>query len=169
LGAWINPRLTVNNKNPKIVVVIVLDTLRRDHTSLYGYSRNTTPTLETLSKDATVFQNAYTTTSWTLPAHVSLFSGKNLAEHGVITPNDRISLQYPLVAEIFQQKGYVTAAFTGGGFIEDSFGFARGFQFYSNIPGRAFSMNSAERVFNHFKNYIAGFWGNDLFIFLHTY
>jgi arylsulfatase A-like enzyme len=169
VGAWINPRLVKPEKQPKVIVVIVLDTLRYDHTSLYGYSRATTPVLESLSREGVVFRNAYTTTSWTLPAHVSLFSGKNLDEHGVVTPNDRISTGYPLIAEIFQREGYVTAAFTGGGFIDDSYGFARGFQVYSNNPGSAFSMNSAERVFNHFKNYISGFRGDDVFVFLHTY
>lgn len=169
VGAWINPRLVRPKKHPRVIVMIVLDTLRYDHTSLYGYSRATTPVLERLSQEGVVFRNAYTTTSWTLPAHVSLFSGKNLDEHGVVTPNDRISTGYPLIAEIFQREGYVTAAFTGGGFIDDSYGFARGFQVYSNNPGSAFSMNSAERVFNHFRNYINGFRGNDVFVFLHTY
>jgi choline-sulfatase len=169
IGAWINPRLVSPKKHPRIIVIIVLDTLRYDHTSLYGYSRATTPVLDNLRREAKVFRNAFSTTSWTLPAHVSLFSGKNLDEHGVVTPNDRISLEYPLLAEIFQREGYVTAAFTGGGFIEDSFGFSRGFRVYSNAPGSAFSMNSAERVFSHFKNYIEKSWGNDSFIFLHTY
>ena len=168
-GAWLNPILRIQKEKPKVFIVIVLDTLRYDHTSLYGYSRKTTPILDQLGKEALVFRNAYTTTSWTLPAHVSLFSGKNLEEHGVVTPNDRISETYPLAAEIFQQNGYVTAAFTGGGFIEDTYGFARGFQVYSNIPGSVFSKNSAQRVFSHFKNYIRRYWGNDLFIFLHTY
>lgn len=169
IGAWINPLLKTQKKNPKVFIVIVLDTLRYDHASLYGYSRKTTPFLDRLSQDAVVFQEAYSTTSWTLPAHVSLFTGKNLDEHGVITPNDRISNNCNLVSEIFQEKGYVTAAFTGGGFIEDIFGFYRGFQIYSNIPGEVFSKNSAERVFNHFTKYIERFWGNDLFVFLHTY
>lgn len=169
VGAWLNPRLSLKKKNPKVFVIIVLDTMRCDHTSLYGYNRKTTPVLDALSGEAVVFQNAYTTTSWTLPAHVSLFSGKNLDEHGVVTPNDRIGENYPLVTELFQEKGYVTAAFTGGGFVEDSYGFARGFQFYSNIPGRVFSTDSAERVLNHFTSYIESFEGNDLFIFLHTY
>lgn len=169
IGAWLNPRLDIPKNNPNIVIVIVLDTVRYDHTSLYGYSRKTTPVLETLSRDAVVFRNAYSTTSWTLPAHVSLFSGKDLDQHGVVTPNDTIPLTFPLVSEVFQENGYVTAAFTGGGFIEDTFGFFRGFQLYSNNPGSVFSMNSAERVFDHFKNYIEQFRGNDLFIFLHTY
>jgi len=169
VGAWLNPMLNVQKKNPKVFIVIVLDTLRYDHTSLYGYSRKTTPVLDGLGREAVVFRDAYSTTSWTLPAHVSLFSGKDPDEHGVVTPTDNIPGKYPLVSEVFQQNGYVTAAFTGGGFIEDSFGFYRGFQLYSNNPGSVFSKNSAERVFDHFKNYIDRFPGNDLFVFLHTY
>ncbi len=169
LGAWINPRLVKSKKKPNIVIVIVMDTLRYDHTSIFGYHRKTTPYLEKLAKDSILYKNAFSTTSWTLPAHVSLFSGKNLTEHGVIAPTDKISLTYPLLAEVFQKNGFVTAAFTGGGFVEDSYGFHRGFQYYSNIPGNVFSMKSAERVFSHFKNYINRYSGNDMFIFLHTY
>lgn len=169
LGAWVNPRFHTVKQDPKIFLIIVLDTLRYDHTSLYGYHRKTTPFLEKLAADGVVYNHAFTTTSWTLPAHVSLFSGKDLSEHGVVAPKDSIPEDYPLAAEIFQVKGFLTAAFTGGGFVEDSYGFYRGFQYYSNEPGNVFSMNSAERVFNHFKNYINRFRGNDLFIFLHTY
>lgn len=169
IGAWINPRLSVPREKPRVFVMVVLDTLRYDHTSLYGYSRKTTPVLDELRKESMVYRSAFSTTSWTLPSHVSLFSGKSLHEHGVVTPNDRVSDHYPMLAEVFQRNGYVTAAFTGGGFIEDSYGFARGFQFYSNLPGSVFSKNSAHRVINHFKNYIQRFRGSDLFIFLHTY
>ncbi len=169
LGAWVNPRLHIVKENPKVFLVIVLDTLRYDHTSLYGYHRKTTPFLEKLAADGVVYTHAFSTTSWTLPAHVSLFSGKDVSEHGVVAPKDSIPADYPLAAEIFQARGFLTAAFTGGGFVEDSYGFYRGFQYYSNEPGNVFSMNSAGRVFDHFKNYIQRFRGNDLFIFLHTY
>lgn len=168
-GAWLNPFLLLGKKKPRLFVVIVLDTLRADHTSLYRYKRKTTPVLDRLAQQSRVFDRAYSTTSWTLPAHVSLFSGKNLDEHHVVSPGSKIGGSYPLVAEVFQQNGFVTAAFTGGGFIEDGFGFYRGFQLYSNNPGSAFSINSAERVFDHFQNYIKRFSGNDMFIFLHTY
>lgn len=169
LGAWVNPRLNIVKKDPKVFIFIVLDTLRYDHTSLYGYHRKITPFLEKLAADGVVYNHAFSTSSWTLPAHVSLFTGKDLSQHGVVAPKDSISEDYPLAAEIFQVKGFLTAAFTGGGFVEDSYGFYRGFQYYSNEPGNVFSMNSAERVFNHFRNYIKRFRGNDLFIFLHTY
>ncbi|MCP4152421.1 MAG: sulfatase-like hydrolase/transferase [bacterium] len=169
IGAWLNPRFNEVKKKPRVIMMIMVDTLRSDHTSVYGYHRKTTPRLDKLAADGVVFKNAFSTTSWTLPAHVSLFSGKDLSEHGVVSPGDFITYDYPLLAEALQAQGFVTAAFTGGGFVEDSFGFFRGFQYYSNAPGNVFSMNSADRVFNHFKNYINRFLGNDLFIFLHTY
>lgn len=169
VAAWVNPGFHRAEKNPRIFIMMVLDTLRYDHSPLYGYHRKTTPFLEKLAADGVTFHHAFSTTSWTLPAHVSLFSGKDLSGHGVVAPKDVISENYPLVAEIFQMNGFVTAAFTGGGFVEDSYGFYRGFQYYSNAPGSVFSMDSAERVFRHFKNYMKRRWGNNLFIFLHTY
>lgn len=171
IGAWINPRFHEQKETPWVYIVMVWDTLRYDHTSVYGYHRKTTPHLEELAADSVVYDRAFSSTSWTLPAHVSLFSGKDLSEHGVTGPQDMIGEDIPLAAEFFQQEGFVTAAFTGGGFVEDSYGFYRGFQYYSNAPGNVFSMNSAERVFSHFKNYLDSkrYWQDDLFIFLHTY
>lgn len=169
VGAWVNPRFHKVKQNPRVFVVIVLDTLRYDHTSVYGYHRKTTPFMEKLAQDGVVYKSAFSSTSWTLPAHVSLFSGKDLSEHGVVAPEHPIPETFPLAAEVFQDRGFVTAAFTGGGFVEDSYGFYRGFQYYSNAPGNVFSMNSAHRVLSHFKKYIKRYHGQDLFIFLHTY
>ncbi|MCU0236540.1 MAG: sulfatase [Acidobacteria bacterium] len=169
IGAWINPQLVGRKREPRVFVVIVLDSVRADHTSLYGYPRRTTPALEALARDARVFGNAYSTTSWTLPAHASLFSGRDLLGHGVLGPQDRIREDVPLLAETFQQLGFATAAFTGGGFVDDRFGFHRGFQVYSNKPGGVFLKDSSERVLKHFRSFAEAHWGEDLFVFLHTY
>lgn len=169
IGAWVNPRFVKKSGKSRVFVIIVLDTLRYDHTSLYGYKRKTTPHFEALALDGRVFRNAYSSTCWTLPAHVSLFSGKDLVRHRVATQDNTIPDDYPLIAEVFQKNGFVTAAFTGGGFVNDHYGFHRGFQYYSNLPGRVFNLNSAETVLQHFKNYIETYWGEDLFVFLHTY
>lgn len=169
IGAWINPQFLGLKDEPRVFVVIVLDSVRADHTSLYGYPRPTTPALARLAPDSRIFRNAYSSTSWTLPAHVSLFSGRDLLGHGVLGPHDRIREDYPLLAEVFQQNGFLTAAFTGGGFVDDRFGFHRGFQVYSNKPGAIFLKDSSERVLKHFKNFAEASWGEDLFVFLHTY
>ncbi len=168
-GGWINPLLVRKNNKRRIIVMIVLDTLRADHTSVYGYKRDTTPNLMKLAKDGIIYENAYSTTSWTLPAHTSLFSGKDLIEHKVVSPNNKISEELPLITELLQKNGYQTIAFTGGGFVEDNYGFAKGFQYYSNLPGNVFSMNSAGRVFTHFINKLKNNWETNSFVFLHTY
>lgn len=168
-GAWINPRLIRSRENPKLMIVIMLDTLRADHMSLYGYGRKTTPAIDDLSRESLVFENAYSTTSWTLPAHVSLFSGKEILDHGVLSQDNRIAESYPLFPEILQRRGYATAAFTGGGFIEDNYGFHRGFQIYSNRPGDIFHLNSAELVFDNFRTFLERNRDGDCFLFLHTY
>lgn len=168
-GAWLNPRFNREKEKPRIVVMIVLDTLRRDHASLYGYARQTTPRLDQLAADAQVFTNAYSSTSWTLPAHVSLFSGKDLVGHGVTAPEQKIPVDYPLLAEVFQANGFATAAFTGGGFLNAHYGFHRGFEVYSNLPGRVFLLDSADKVLDNFKSFLGQAGVSDLFVFLHTY
>jgi hypothetical protein len=169
VGAWVNPQLVEVKAEPRIVVIIIMDAVRADHTSPYGYPRGTTPQLQLLAADSRVFRNAYSTSSWTLPAHVSLFSGKDVLGHGVQGPSDRIGEGYPLLAEAFQKHGFITAAFTGGGFVGDHFGFHRGFQVYSNRPGGVFLRNSSSWVLENFKGFAEAFWGRDMFIFLHTY
>lgn len=169
LGAWVNPRLLGGKTRPRVFVLIVLDAVRADHTSLFGYGRDTTPELSRLAREGRVFRQAFSTTSWTLPAHVSLFSGRDLPGHRVLGPTDRIGEDVPLLAEVFQKSGFATAAFTGGGFVSDHFGFHRGFQVYSNNPGNVFSMDSADRVLRNFQSFADGHRGEDLFVFLHTY
>jgi arylsulfatase A-like enzyme len=64
------------------VLLIVLDTLRADHLGLYGYSRPVSPWLDEFAESATVFERAHSSSSWTLPAHATLFTGLNSRSHG---------------------------------------------------------------------------------------
>jgi len=167
-GFWINPRLINNKSDKNLFIVMVLDTMRYDHTSLSGYKRDLTPNLKKLAKDSVYYKNAFSTTSWTLPAHTSLFSGKNLFEHKVVNSNSKISFDYPLLQEVFQKYGYNTVAITGGGFIEDDYGFYRGFANYQDGPGGIFNINSCDLILKNLKNLINKNLYNN-FVFLHTY
>ena len=169
VGAWINPRWRKQDPHPRLVVILMLDTLRADHLSFYGYHRPTSPAFDELARDSLVYSDAYSTTSWTLPAHVSLFSGRGVLEHGVLAPENAIPASLPLFPELFQQAGFLTAAFTGGGFVEDNYGFHRGFGTYSNRPGNIFHLDSSELVFANFQRFMAENPGRDCLIFLHTY
>jgi len=109
------------------VVVISIDTLRADHLGAYGYSRPTSPHLDALAASGVLFENAFSPSSWTLPAHASLLSGVSPYRHGAVAASARIRDDVPLLAELLGAQGYHTAAFVNAPFVGRDYGFARGF------------------------------------------
>jgi arylsulfatase A-like enzyme len=123
------------------VLVIVLDTLRADHVSSYGYQRPTTPEIDTLAQQGTLFENAISTCSWSLPSHVSLLTGRYVFEHGVgnVDPmpwfgqvgNDFRGL--PTLGEELQRNGYRTGAFSANRvYFSHTLGLGRGFMHFED-------------------------------------
>lgn len=114
------------------VLLIVLDTVRADHMSAYGYARPTTPTLERLAARGVRFDNARTTAPWTLPAHASLFTGKLPHELGVrfVSP---VNMRFPTLAGYLGSRGYATAGFVGNVlYCSHETGLAQGFTHYED-------------------------------------
>ena len=114
------------------VLLIVLDTLRADHLSLYGYERGTTPNLERLAKQGIRFDQARAPAPWTLASHASLFTGRwphELAVKWMFPLRD----EFPTLAEYLGSLGYATAGFVGNRFYcaYDS-GLDRGFTHYED-------------------------------------
>ena len=70
------------------IILIVLDTLRKDVLSMYGGNAYT-PNLNEFAKDAVVFPNPVAPSPWTVPSHMSFFTGKYVIEHGVHENNER--------------------------------------------------------------------------------
>lgn len=58
------------------VLLISIDTLRKDHLGCYGYSRPTSPNIDQLANAGVVFDNMISTSTWTLPAHASMLTGR---------------------------------------------------------------------------------------------
>lgn len=117
------------------ILLISADTLRADHVGAWGYDRDTTPNIDGLAARGVVFENAISQSSWTRPAHMSMFTGLYPSEHGFVALIDRKRLDpsVPTLAEVLAEHGYTTAAFTGGVNMSAAFGFDRGFQtFRSN-------------------------------------
>lgn len=117
------------------VILITMDTTRQDHLSCYGYSNKTTPNVDKLAQDGVLFENAHTTSSWTLPAHASLFTGLYPSRHGAYTRerdvfgND-LDAKHITLAEVLSQNDYKTAGFIGGYLCSSFFGLAQGFDYY---------------------------------------
>src|SRR4030042_35608 len=132
------------------VILIVWDTVRADHLSLYGYSRPTTPFLEHLAEQAVVFDRAYATAPWTLPSHASFFTGLFLSEHHCDSFTHRLSDQYLTLAEKLSASGYVTLGYSNNYSLNRITGMAQGFDhFVVNSPIGSFS---GELVFQFSKD-----------------
>ena len=115
-GDWLKQRREAGRALPPAdspnVLFIVLDTVRADHLSLYGYQRRTTPTLERLAQGGIRFDGARATAPWTLPSHASFFTGRYPHELGVqwLTP---LRGDFPMLAQYLGSHGYATAGFVG--------------------------------------------------------
>ncbi len=110
---------------PLHVVLIVVDTLRADHLSTYGYRRPTSPELDKLAREGVVFENAVSQGSWTVPSMVSMMTGAYIAEELVRIPEDQTTL-----AQVFQTAGYATGAFIYNDVIDVDSGFDAGFDLF---------------------------------------
>lgn len=69
------------------IVFIVLDTMRAENLPIYGYERNTTPNLQQLAADGTVYDNAISPSPWSLPSHASMLTGKLPSNHETYAEN----------------------------------------------------------------------------------
>lgn len=97
------------------VLLVVLDSVRARSCSLYGAARSTTPYLASFAEEATTYLQARAPSNWTLPSHVSLFSGLGAHEHRV-TVHDRLQ-PGNTVFEWLSNQGFATGLFTENGFL----------------------------------------------------
>ena len=134
------------------VVLIVIDTLRKDHLPSYGYARDTAPFLSRLAARGVVFDNAYSTAPWTAPATASLFSGRYPFQHGVVSGRlavkklqeqgapvrlNRIPAGIETIGEVMRRAGYETWAVTQNANITKDLGFDQGFEHFTSLsPSR---------------------------------
>ncbi len=117
------------------VVIILIDTLRRDHVSYFGYERNTTPNLDRLLTESYTWTSAVTPSTWTMPSIASLFSGLYPTSHGVSLDRPHLPRQAFTLAECFRAYGYRTGAFVANPIVSARSGYGQGFgTFYPRWP-----------------------------------
>lgn len=114
------------------IFVIVLDTLRRDRIGAYGHHRDTTPNIDRFAAEAVMFENAYTSAPWTLPAHTSLFTGLACEEHGVTSDLCTLGETPPTLAQLLTHAGYTSLGYSANPFVGSIYGLARGFNQFVN-------------------------------------
>src|ERR1700687_1337152 len=116
------------------IVLIVVDTLRADHVTCYGYPRPTTPSICRLAADGATFERAYTPRTATTPAIASLFTGLYPHRHGVRRLYQALPAEMQTLAERLHAGGYKTGGFVSSFvMVRDFSGFDRGFDVYDDF------------------------------------
>ena len=167
-------RPAIDSAHPPNILLIVLDAARADHFSCYGYQRRTTPELDRVAGEGVRFERAVSTSSWTLPAHASLFTGLLPDEHGAHNQHAWLVDRIPTLAGLLKARGYRTGCFTNNPIIDEYHNLARGFEVlekvwadsavisderphnseYTNARVRAFAGERDGRPFFAFINYM---------------
>ncbi|MDP6539791.1 MAG: sulfatase [Planctomycetota bacterium] len=126
------------------VLLISIDTLRADHLSCYGYARETSPRLDALAREGVLFESATSTTSWTLPAHVSMLTGLPVSAHGICDDRlwsrpapdggaEPVTMRGLFLPEVLRDAGWRTGGFFTWKYLEPTFGFGPGFEVYERL------------------------------------
>ncbi len=153
---------------PRGVVLISVDTLRADHLGAYGYERPTSPFFDSLAARGVLFERVAVQYPSTLTSHMSIFTGLYPLEHRVLPPDTVLAAEIETLPERFRAHGFRTAGHTEGGFVAGGYGFARGFEEFTDHPYRADT--DVERTFNLGTRFLARLGPEErFFLFLHTY
>jgi arylsulfatase A-like enzyme len=161
------------------VVFILVDTLRADRMSLYGYGRPTTPVIDDLANHGIVFERVIAQSSWTKTSMASLWTGTYPAAHGVLRFDNVIPDEAVMPAEIFKAAGYRTVGIWRNGWVAPNFGFGQGFDVYytpkagadarlqRHSPGAAAIAGTDEDVFVAARDFLEHFGQEKFFLYLH--
>jgi len=117
------------------VVLIVLDTTRRDHLGCYGGPEGLTPNLDALAREGVVYEQAFSTSTWTVPSHASLFTGLHPVTHGCSREHHLwLDRRFVTLAEMLASLGYQTAAWSSNSLLART-NQLQGFEHYESLDG----------------------------------
>ncbi len=148
------------------VVLITLDTTRRDALGAYSGRRDVTPAIDRLAARATVFEQAFATSPWTLPSHASIFTGLYPSKHAAGVSRAQLPVGTETLAGLLRRRGYLTAGFSAGELSSSRFGLAQGFHQYRNpdqfeTPGG--------RVAEYVDGFLDRYGSRPLFLFINYF
>jgi choline-sulfatase len=132
VALWVLPGCA-EPASPRNLVVITLDTVRRDHLPTYGYPRDTAPKLDRFAREAVVFDDAISQETNTTPSHASMFTGVYPHVHGSRDNGQPVPPPRPTLAEILKDAGFRTGGFVSATALKArGSGLERGFDVYDD-------------------------------------
>jgi arylsulfatase A-like enzyme len=139
------------------IVLVLIDTLRADHLGTYGYERPTSPNIDAFAKDAVVFEQAFSQSSWTKPAMASLLTGHFPSMHQTNLEQQKLPESETIVTQLLRDQGYQTVVLSGNPWVTPDYGFGRGVDYFYSIYDERFArvtlfMNALKRLSKQMGN-----------------
>ena len=158
------------------LILISIDTLRADHLGCYGYGRETSPALDALAKRGALFEQDISSSSWTVPAHMSMLTGLYPRSHGVDSGAKLLAPETITLAQHLSRLGFVTGAIVNTGLLRKH-DFPRGFARYKLIApaGKSWGASrnadscSAPKILESAGEWMRANSRQRFFLFLHIY
>lgn len=159
------PRTPSSPEAPNVVLVL-MDTLRADHLSTYGYGRPTSPRLSELAQRGVQFEACYSTASWTWPATASILTGLTTMEHGLVGARSSFLFeQSETLAESLQLAGFTTAAWSANPIVSPRRNFDQGFESFHAAEAGEFQKTG--EFFEDVRAFLRREQGTRFFLYLH--
>ncbi|MFQ6041487.1 MAG: sulfatase, partial [Candidatus Poribacteria bacterium] len=163
----------IGQEQPPNVILISIDSLRADHLSCYGYPKTTSLNIDFLANEGVVFTNAISTTTWTLPSHISMLTSLYPEVHQVIHDGAKLSDKAVVCAEIMKEAGYLTAGFVSGPYLSSKFGYNQGFDLYDDYTINYSSNETSHhgitspKIHRQVIKWLAKNFSSPFFLFIH--
>ena len=152
-----------------LVVLISLDTLRADHLGIYGYDRRTSPRIDAMARRGVRFLDASSTSTWTLPAHASLLTGRYVDGHGLRDENRGLPGRVITLAASLRKAGWRTGCAVNSFYLSRRFGLQRGFELDLWVEESADRIAPSSWITDQALAWIDEAAEEPLFLFLHYY
>jgi arylsulfatase A-like enzyme len=168
---WVAGAIVCSDRGPARppnVLLISIDTLRPDMLGCYGYDRPTSPTLDLLAGEGVLFENAFTTSPWTLPAHGSLLTGLYPRHHGATRESRALRRNIPTLGEILSKQGFSTMAIVNSHYVGRRYGFSRGFDEFVYVQEHMSEREPSE-VVDTALSWLSNRREGPFFLLLHAY
>jgi arylsulfatase A-like enzyme len=167
------------SKRPNILLVTI-DTLRRDHLGAYGYPRETSPFIDSLAREGVMFEHVVTPQPQTSGSHASILTSLHPLSHDLIFNTLPLNDNIQTIAEVLKKNGYYTIGTVGVKLLTKKYNFSQGFDSFSDEwkkhPEYKFEGNSQriaqwvnESLFEQIREYRTHHQDKPLFIWVHYY
>ena len=156
------------------VVLVILDTVRADALGCYGNPDNPTPHMDEVASQGVRFDQAISTSGWTVPAVASLFTGTWPTIHGAFGKGTDLNLtvirdEVPTAAEVLKAKGFNCLGFANAAFVSPMLHFDRGFDVFDHTYAYNWNVRRADETIDAAVKLIREHRRESNFVMIHLF